>query len=184
MSQNNGHQLLGIDIDNVVSLTDPAIRKSIRDLFGIRLEQEQICHYDYGQCGLTEEQTQKVLETFYETTCEELEVVPGAIEALDALKRKYRFIFVTSRDPRIFKKTKDWLRLKNIPHELLIFEKEKHRTEHNFDFFVEDNADLALALAETGIRTFLFNYPWNRGIPTHANITRVSGWDEVLGYLM
>ena len=181
---NSDHKILGVDIDNVVAVTDPVIRKSIWNLFGIWLDQEQISKYEYSKCGLTKEQERRVLENFRDVTCEELDVVPGAIEALIALSQRYRIILVTSRHPQLVEKTKDWLKLKNIPHNLLIFEKDKHQTEHNFDFFIEDNADSATSLAETGIRTFLFNYPWNRSIPTHSNITRVSGWGDVLEYLM
>jgi len=182
-----GHKklkLLGVDIDNVVSLTDPALRKSIRDLYGICLRQEHIVHYNYSKCGLTEEQERKVLETFREVTCKELDVVPGAIEALTILKQKYRIILVTSRHPQLVEETKDWLKLKNIPHDMLIFETDKHQTDHDFNFFVEDNADSALALAEAGITTFLFDYPWNRSTPHHDNIKRVSGWGDVLAELM
>jgi uncharacterized HAD superfamily protein len=177
------HQKLGVDIDNVISLTDPALRESIWDLFGIRLEQEQVCYYEYARCGLTKEQELRLLETFREDIIEKLEVVPGAIEALEALRRCYRIILVTSRNPQLAGKTKDWLRLKNIPHDLLIFERDKHQTDHKFDFFVEDHADFAMALAQAGIRTFLFDYPWNRSLPAHPNITRVAGWGEVLDHL-
>ena len=124
------------------------------------------------------------MEIFREVICKELDVVPGAIEALTALKQRYRVILVTSRHPLLIEKTKDWLRLKSVPHDLLLFEKDKHQTDHDFDFFVEDNADSALSLAEAGIRTFLFDYPWNRNIVAHPNITRVSGWSEVLSELM
>jgi uncharacterized HAD superfamily protein len=184
MPAHNEFQLLGVDIDNVISLTDLALRKSIRDLYGIRLSQEQIVCYDYSRCGLTEEQERKILEIFRDVTCKELDVVPGAIEALTILKRKYRIILVTSRHPQLIQKTKDWLKLKKIPHDKLIFETDKHQTDHDFDFFVEDNEDSAFALAEAGIKTFLFDYPWNRSIPDHDNIKRVSGWSDVLAELM
>jgi uncharacterized HAD superfamily protein len=100
MSDHQQFRLLGVDIDNVVSLTDPALRKSIRDLYGIRLTQEQIVYYDYSKCGLTEEQERKVLEVFRDVTCKELDVVPGAIEALTILSKKYRIILVTSTKTR------------------------------------------------------------------------------------
>jgi uncharacterized HAD superfamily protein len=175
---------LGVDIDNVVSLTDPALRKSIKDIYGISLSQEQIVCYDHSKCGLTEEQERRVLEIFRDMTCKELDVVPGAIEALTILKQRYRVILVTSRHPQLIQKTKDWLKMKKIPHDKLIFETDKHQTDHDFSFFVEDNGDSALALAEAGIKTFLFDYPWNRSIPSHDNIKRVSGWGDVLTELM
>jgi len=176
-------RILGVDIDNVVSLTDPAIRKSILENYGIWLDQEQIVQYAYSRCGITEEQERRVLEIFHEVTCNELDLVPGAIEALTALKQRYRIILVTSRHPLLVEKTRDWLRVKSVPHDLLIFEKDKHQTDHDFAYFVEDNLDAALALAEAGIRTFLFDYPWNRSIRFEPNITRVSGWGEVLAEL-
>jgi uncharacterized HAD superfamily protein len=184
MPAHNKLQLLGVDIDNVISLTDPALRKSIRELYGIRLNQEQIVYYDYSKCGLTKEQERKVLEVFRDVTCKELDVVTGAIEALTILKRKYRIILVTSRHPHLIENTKDWLKLKRIPHEKLIFETDKHQTDHAFDFFVEDNEDAALALAGEGIKTFLFDYPWNRSILPHDNIKRVWGWGDVIDELM
>jgi uncharacterized HAD superfamily protein len=184
MPDHQEFRLLGVDIDNVISLTDPALRKSIRDLYGIRLTQEQIVYYDYSKCGLTQEQERKVLEVFRDVTCKELDVVPGAIEALTILSKKYRIILVTSRHPQLIEKTKDWLKLRKIPHDKLIFETDKHQTDHDFDFFVEDNDDSALALAQAGIMTFLFDYPWNRSMAPHENIKRVSGWGDVLAALL
>jgi len=173
-------RILGVDIDNVVSLTDPAIRKSIWENFGLWLDQEQVVQYHYSRCGISEEQERRVLELFDEGTCNELDVVPNAIEALTVLIKRYRIILVTSRHPLLVEKTEDWLKRKRVPHDLLMFEKNKHQTGHHFTYFVEDNADSALSLAEAGIRTFLFDYPWNRSIRFQPNITRVPGWGEVL----
>ena len=44
-------RILGVDIDNVVSLTDPAIRKSIWEYYGIWLDQEQIVRYHCATSG-------------------------------------------------------------------------------------------------------------------------------------
>jgi uncharacterized HAD superfamily protein len=81
-------------------------------------------------------------------------------------------------------KTREWLRLKDIPHDLLIFNDAKHRTGHDFAFFIEDNAETALSLAEEGIHTFLYDYPWNRSIGEHPNIRRVYGWQDILTELI
>ena len=174
---------LGVDIDNVIAQTDPAIRKTLRDVFGVCLEQEQVICYDYQRCGITEEQERRILEIFRDATCSELALIPGAVEALKLLGQQYRVILVTSRNPVIMEKTRNWLMLNGIPHDSLVFEAEKHRTGQAFDFFIEDNGEAALSLAETGIRTFLFDYPWNRSIREHPNIVRVSGWHEVIAEL-
>ena len=44
---------LGVDIDNVISLTDPAIRQTVRDVFGVDLTQDQVVYYDYSKCGIS-----------------------------------------------------------------------------------------------------------------------------------
>jgi uncharacterized HAD superfamily protein len=164
-------------------LTDPAIRKVIQETFGVYLHQQQIVHYEYHRCGISMEQEQRVLEIFRDATCSELAVIPGAVEALRLLKQKHRVILVTSRHPAIRGKTEDWLRLNDIPHDLLIFENAKHRTGQAFDYFIEDSGESAVSLAETGIRTFLFDYPWNRSIVAHTNIARVLGWQDILAEL-
>ena len=127
---------------------------------------------------------ERIREGLDPATCRELSVVPGAVEALRHLRQRYRVILVTSRNPVIVEKTQDWLRLNDIPHDHLIFEKEKHRTGQTFEYFIEDHAESALSLADAGIRTFLFDYPWNRSIGEHPNITRVYGWHEVLAELL
>ena len=48
--------ILGVDLDNVIAYTDPLIRKKIFELFGIRLEQENVIHYEYWRCGISKEQ--------------------------------------------------------------------------------------------------------------------------------
>ena len=184
MASNDSKGILGVDIDNVVAQTDPAIRKTLEDVFDVCLDQRQIVHYAYHRCGITKEQEQRVLEIFRDETCTELEVIPGTVEALSLLKQRYQIILVTSRNPLIVEKTQEWLRLNGIPHDYLVFEKEKHQTGHSFDFFIEDNGESALSIAEAGIPTFLFDYPWNRSLSEHPNIVRVSGWDEVLAKLM
>jgi uncharacterized HAD superfamily protein len=184
MSADETRGTLGVDIDNVISSTDPAMRRIFQDICGVRLEQEQIVHYQYHRCGVTPEQEAAALEVFRDVACSDLDVVPGAIEALHLLQSRYRLVLVTSRNPVIEDKTDYWLHAHGIPHDLLVFEKEKHRAGHDFDFFIEDNGEFALALAEAGIPTFLFDYPWNRWVNDHARITRVSGWADVLAELM
>jgi uncharacterized HAD superfamily protein len=176
--------MLGVDIDNVLSLTDPAIRRLVHEEFGISLAQEQIVHYEYHLCGITREQELRVLEIFRDVTCSELALVPYAAEALRLLERRYRIVIVTSRHPSIREKTLDWLTVSEIPYDSIVFQETKHQTGQSFDFFVEDHAGSAVALAGTGTRTFLFDYPWNRDAEVHPNITRVSGWREVVAELL
>jgi uncharacterized protein len=50
--------------------------------------------------------------------------------------------------------------------------------ELRLDAFCEDDDLISRALAEAGVRVFLFDHPWNREAQ-HPLITRVNGWSEV-----
>jgi len=54
--------------------------------------------------------------------------------------------------------------------------------ELGLDAFCEDDDLISRALAEAGVRVFLFDHPWNRDVQ-HALITRVNGWSEVADLL-
>lgn len=54
--------------------------------------------------------------------------------------------------------------------------------ELQLDVFCEDDELISRALAEAGVRVFLFDHPWNREV-AHPNITRVNGWSEVADLL-
>jgi uncharacterized HAD superfamily protein len=55
--------------------------------------------------------------------------------------------------------------------------------ELELDAFCEDDELISRALAEAGIRVFLFDHPWNREV-RHPLVTRVSGWSEVADRLV
>lgn len=50
--------------------------------------------------------------------------------------------------------------------------------ELRLDAFCEDDVLISRRLAESGIRVFLVDQPWNRDV-AHPRITRVSGWTEI-----
>jgi uncharacterized HAD superfamily protein len=54
--------------------------------------------------------------------------------------------------------------------------------ELRLDAFCEDDDLISRALAEAGIRVFLFDHPWNREVE-HSLVTRVTGWSEVADLL-
>ncbi|MFC2045599.1 hypothetical protein ACFLUH_02865 [Chloroflexota bacterium] len=161
-----------------------AIRALIHKIYGISIKQEQIVCFEYSRCGITKEQEQNIFKIFNDTTCGELSLVPGALEALELLKTRYQIALVTSREDVTRRKTEDWISLNRVPHDLLIYKKMKHDNEYNFNFFIEDNGDFAISLAKVGVRVLLFDYPWNREIQGHHNIKRILGWQEVLEELL
>ena len=65
------------------------------------------------------------------------------------------------------------------------FRKDKHESDVKYDYFIEDNKEMAYALAKNGTCTLLFDYPWNQPNPTDPeNIYRVSNWHEIYEFFV
>ena len=50
------------------------------------------------------------------------------------------------------------------------------------DIMIDDKPDIALYLAENGVKVLLFDAPYNKFVE-HENITRVYSWDEIYRYV-
>lgn len=66
---------------------------------------------------------------------------------------------------------------KNTPAEKL-----EHCRKINAEIMIDDKPDIALHLAQNGIRVLLFDAPYNRSV-AHVSITRVRSWDEIYEYV-
>jgi phosphoglycolate phosphatase-like HAD superfamily hydrolase len=121
--------------------------------------------------------------------------VNGAAASLRQLsKQGYYIVVITARPqwqyPRLYADTLQWLERHQIPHDLLLFNKDKAEAVFQHIrpawplFFVEDHARNALALSAIGVDVLLFDRPHNRHIiMENAHIKRVIGWDGVMAEL-
>jgi NTP pyrophosphatase (non-canonical NTP hydrolase) len=135
---------------------------------------------------------EKLKERFYVNGgFREMEPVEGASQSMRYLKDLgYTLIVVTARPQwqykRLYSDTLEWLSRHEIPHDLILFNKDKvealyeHVTPAWPVVFVEDHERNAKALASVGVRVLLFDQPHNRSLPESENIHRVCGWAEVL----
>lgn len=181
--------IIGIDIDGVLADSEPLYRQTINRLFNLTLKQKDVTSYKYEECaGLTEDQMRLFWKTFYrEGGWLKIKPIKEAKRFLDKLKRKkHRIVVVTSR-PRehIKEETYQWLKEHKIPHSELIFlenHKSKHQAAllrgHKFDYFIEDNYEYALDLAQKGVKVLLMDYSWNRWGKPHPNIRRIKNLKE------
>ncbi len=79
-----------------------------------------------------------------------------------------------------------WLQKNRLHFKRIFFCTEKNTPVEKFrfckrisaDIMIDDNPEVALYLAENGIKVFLFDAPYNIGI-RHKNITRVHSWAEI-----
>lgn len=121
----------------------------------------------------------------------ELEPIPNAPESIRQLKRMgYKIVILTARPhwqyKQLYADTLDWLNTHGVPHDLILFNKDKVEAlyEHVMPAwptaFVEDHPRNALALADVGVNVLLFDQEHNRKVETAENIHRVLDWAEVM----
>lgn len=121
----------------------------------------------------------------------EMDVIPGAVEALRSVRAAgYTIVFVTARPQwqykRLYADTIGWLRDHGVPYDLVLFNKDKVEAIHEHIVpawpraFVEDHERNARALAAVGVPVLLFNQEHNRHVPESEHIRRVMNWTDVL----
>lgn len=120
----------------------------------------------------------------------DLPVIPGAREAItDLVYSGFTIVIVTARPQwqykRLYHDTLAWLEEHQIPHHLILFNKDKVEAVYQHlapawpYAFIEDHPRNAIGLADAGIHVLLFDQPHNRDIEQHPRIQRVHGWNGV-----
>ncbi len=173
--------VIGVDIDNVLSDTDQTIREIIREKFGVESTTEQITSWNYSDSlPISREQERIALNLFHEQYCKFATPISGAASGLRHLYNSYTIWLITSRDSRSELLTKDWLHCNQMFYHKLFFAKDKVNFNKNIDLIIEDNWETASIFAEIGIPAILFQKPWNENGLTHPLISRVDTWGDVV----
>lgn len=172
--------LLAVDIDNVITATDPHVRTHIAAIGGISLLQADVVAFDYAACGVPQEVVDAALDAFHDS-CASVDLLPGCESALDLLAQLFRIGLVTSRPARTETLTREWLKRTELPFSELVFATNKTAYASNAIALLEDSLSTAVAVSRAGTPTVLFDYPWNRasadvGLP----IYRVDGWSNAV----
>jgi uncharacterized HAD superfamily protein/NTP pyrophosphatase (non-canonical NTP hydrolase) len=124
----------------------------------------------------------------------ELPAINGAQNALTQLKADgWTIVIVTARPQwqykRLYADTLWWLNKRDIPHDLILFNKDKVEAVYQHlspawpRHFIEDHPKNAIGLADAGMNVVLFDQPHNRAIEANERIHRVVGWDGVLEHV-
>jgi NTP pyrophosphatase (non-canonical NTP hydrolase) len=117
--------------------------------------------------------------------------VPGAKPALTRLSEAgFSIVMITARPAdqykRLFADTLAWLAKHRMPHDKVVFNKDKLEAVHQHivpawpTAFVEDHPKNALTLAAASVPVLLFDRPHNRVVDDGDHLHRVGGWSEVM----
>ncbi|MEI6732183.1 MAG: HAD hydrolase-like protein [archaeon] len=116
----------------------------------------------------------------------------GASDVLKELKnRGYDINIVTSRFIGFSKNTRKWIEayfgkktfrrviFSNILTSYSTKLKVRKYVRLGVEIVIEDSPHVARKCSKLGMRVFLIDHPWNRGV-SMPGVTRVSGWNEVI----
>lgn len=95
--------------------------------------------------------------------------------------------FVSDRPDRLYETTRAWLDGHGLSEAKLVFTdretwpKKLAAKQFGLEYVVEDAPHHSVDLANTSFikQVYLLDYPYNRSVPDHPKITRVSGWGEI-----
>ncbi len=186
---------IGIDIDEVITETLNSLLKYINIKRGTNFVKEDINEYGLWNCGLHKSKEECILE-FEEfqssSDFDNIPLVEFVKESLIFLKKRYELVFITARPEKIREKTLIFLKnlLSDENFELIhaggVYSgktKAEICVEKNCVFMIEDNFNFANDCAKKGIKTFLFDKPWNKNIESSENLIKVRGWKELINYI-
>lgn len=133
---------------------------------------------------------------YFFTYCKRWPPRSGAVDVLNRLRQKGHKLyeitarkFVTQKNPlglysrHMFR---TWVKENGFQFEDIYFCEEEHAPEDKLsgcrkyavDIMIDDKPDVALYLANQGIKVLLFDTLYNQGID-HQNIIRVRDWDDI-----
>jgi len=174
---------IGFDIDGVVADTMKAFIRVAKEEFGINyIRKEQITSYWIEEClpiplDIIETIINRLLADPFGI---ELEPLPGAREVLVRLAAHGRLTFVTARPAK--EPIEAWLLslLSDVSHkDIRVIATGQHSAKARvledlkLKYFIEDHLETCQDLHKRGIRTIVFDQPWNRG---HTPFLRIRSW--------
>jgi len=181
---------IGFDIDGVVADTMEAFIRVAREEFGINyISKKQITSYWIEEClPVPLEITKTIINRFLADPFGiELEPLPGAGEILTRLAAHGRLTFVTARPTK--NPIEAWLvsLLSDVPRgDIRVIATGHHSAKAEvleklkLKYFIDDHLETCQDLHSRGIRTIVFDQPWNRG---HTPFLRIRTWKDLSGII-
>ncbi|MFC1755758.1 hypothetical protein ACFL96_20605 [Thermoproteota archaeon] len=171
---------IGIDIDGVICDLVKNILIITKEMYGFNLRKEDIYKHEIHEVlGLEKDSFGKVFVRALSSLNHP--AVKGAVTYINKLKKKHKIILVTSRPKRFNRITREWLRMNNIDYDKLVnIKSEKHTKLGGFDFFIDDHlGEIVFASRIKGLKSILFDQPWNKSFNMENSFVRVRTWRKI-----
>jgi len=177
------HLRIALDIDGVIVDYAAVMLPVLSRVCQRPVAYEDICHWDVSRALDIDPQ---VMDGVWDTLLNgdsllDAPPVEGAIDGLASL-RGHEVWLVTGRPASMQPNTLAWLSRYGARYDNIVFGRQGDKQEivRGFDLFVEDFAEEACSVAETGVLTLLYDRPWNRTEVLPDGCRRVHGWDDII----
>lgn len=190
---------IAVDIDDVIAAGALGFIQYTNDRFGMNLTIDDYDEHWQRVWKVDHEEVQKRAIEYHESGhISKHDIISGACDTLECLKKRFRLIVLTSRRSSIDKPTRDWIEkfYPGIFEDIVfsgIFDSDAEDAIHmtkgeiakklGVHYLIDDQPKHVLAASDMGIHGLLFgNYAWNKMETLPENVTRVVDWNEVLEF--
>lgn len=194
---------IAVDLDDVLGNENHAMMHFINKRHDLKQTTEDYnitadyWGYWYAVWGVGEEQGARWYAEFVEAKKSFeviLEPLPGAIRAINELKKSYNLTIITSRRADLVEITEHWLNnhfpstftgihfleLRGGRHKI---SKARICQEIGASYLIDDTAEQCTMAQQAGMQALLFgDYGWNRAAKLPKGVVRVPDWQAVSDY--
>jgi len=186
---------IAYDIDDVTVEFMPALLDFYNSKYNRNLMFKDVFSFGLWEVGIgrTKEESVQIIHDFYNSDFfERMAFVNGAREGILKSSEKNQICFISARYSTVREKTSEFL-LEHFPMSKIFYSRSyidpgKTKAEICKDLeigvMIEDELNTAIECHEAGIRTLLFDKPWNRSLNGNRKISgeleRVHNWEEIL----
>lgn len=189
----NTRKRVGLDFDDVLIDFGSGLAIFHNKNYGTSYSKEHVTEWDYSILwGCDKEEALRRMREFVHSPDHTLiSPVVGAVDAIKRLQEKCDLFIITARDESTDMQTFELMN-KHFPESFkkvhFLHKNDIKTHEHkgavceelSIDIFVEDSLTNAQHTSDSGIKTLLFDAPWNQTKELPKNVTRVFSWDEII----
>lgn len=189
--------VIAVDFDDVVGGFNAAFLAFHNSNYGSNIMFDQISDYAlYNVYQVSRETIHSRIMHFLTNHHDDIGIIEGAEAGLQTLKSRYDLQIVTSRVGELRPVTEKWLseRLPGVfsdIHFTSSFDKiltngnSKSKVCHQIGagLILEDHTEHVIDANQNGIKTILFDKPWNQNV-LPPDVSRVSSWPDATSWIL
>ena len=177
--------VLGVDIDNVLNNFQEVMGKLVKR----KLKKEpDITNYDlYHGLNMNDSQRHEFYKENQDWINNNMKVEWRASFYMEKIKQKYKIVIITARHFDVAPETTLWLEEHSIPYDEIHFntgDKVDACKFLNVEYMVEDSPWNLRKLNKEGIKTLIYNQPFNQKVSETELATRVNNWEDIYNFLI